>query len=247
MYRPCALFRRCVLSSLTIACALQASACSPSSNLDDSADDDTDNDADNDADNDNDNDNGDECVLPSEGELPNLTVPLEIHNASATTQFVIPYSPISCNYHNVTIVVGDKVVNWDRPSAYPYSCTGELCAWGCSDGGATGYAIAPGASVTIDWNGAYWARTPLSEACGEALACDSFPVTDCEIRMVPGDDQSYTARIYVTDECPDDQECEECTALVCDPFVYEPGPGMAKRTIEATAVWPDGVTLTIED
>lgn len=165
-----------------------------------------------------------------------------IRNDRDVVVYVVPYSSFGCNYGKVEIDIGGQPVLWDHSGTYAYDCSSNLCDWGCSDGGSMGWILNPGAEVQVEWNGAYWADAPLSEACAAGMNCLNDPGDTCEVRELV--DGEYLVRLNLSETCPVEDECMACTDGACEVFFYEPGPG--DESIEATAVFPAGVEIAVE-
>lgn len=185
------------------------------------------------------------CELPQNEELGDELATFTVRNDRDAAIYLLPYSSFGCNYSQVEIDVAGEPVLWAHAGTYPYNCSGNLCDYGCSNGGAMGLIINPGAEVQIEWNGALWSRTPLSEACREAADCaDNPPGETCEVRsQVVGE---YTVRVNLTDFCPLEDECMACTEGVCEVFFDDPFLGQVSESFELSASFPEGPEFVID-
>lgn len=185
------------------------------------------------------------CELPQNEELSGETATFNIRNDRDAAIYVLPYSSFICNYSQVEIDVGGEPVLWAHAGTYPYDCSANLCDYGCSNGGAMGLIINPGAEAQVEWNGALWSRTPLSEACQEAAACENNPPGEtCDVRSQV--DGEYTVRVNLTDFCPLEDECMACTDGVCEVFFDDPFLGQVSESFEAVATFPEGAEFVIQ-
>lgn len=185
----------------------------------------------------------DACELPQDEPLGDELATFTIRNERDAAVYVLPYSSFGCNYSQVEIDVGGEPVLWAHAGTYPYSCA-QLCGYGCSNGGAMGLIINPGAEAQVEWNGALWSRTPLSEACQEEAACpDNPPGETCDVRsQVEGE---YTVRVNLTDTCPIPDECMACVDGVCEVFFDDPFPGQISESFELSQAFPAGADFVI--
>ncbi|PRP90196.1 hypothetical protein ENSA5_67180 [Enhygromyxa salina] len=186
-----------------------------------------------------------ECELPDDATPSGETALITIRNERDAAIFVTPYSSFTCNYGKVEIDVGGEPVLWDHAGTYAFACSSDLCGWSCSDGGAAGFIINPGAEAQVEWNGALWTETALPEACeAEYDDCVNPPGDTCEVRtLVEGD---YTVRVNLSETCPVEDECMACTDGVCEVFFYEPSMGEISESFEVSATFPAGAEVTIE-
>ena len=186
---------------------------------------------------------GEACELPGDATPSGETALITIRNERDAAIFVMPYSSFTCNYGKVEIDVGGAPVLWDHAGTYAYACSADLCDWGCSDGGTTGFIINPGAEAQVEWNGALWTDTALSETCKAELGCVNDPGDTCEVRtLVEGD---YTVRVNLSATCPVEDECMACTDGVCEVFFYEPSAGEISESFEVSATFPAGAEVVI--
>lgn len=184
----------------------------------------------------------DVCELPANAS-PDAAVPISIRNDRDVAIYAMPYSSFGCNYAQVEIDIDGAPVLWHHAGTYAYDCSGELCGWGCSDGGAMGLIINPGETAELSWSGGYWASAALPEACMAELGCDNDPGDSCQALELVDPGTPYTVRVNLSETCPVDDECMACTEGVCEVFFYEPEPG--SETVEASASFPEGAALVV--
>jgi hypothetical protein len=184
------------------------------------------------------------CELPSDAPLGPDTATITIRNDSAVPAYVLPNSPFGCNYSQIQIEVDGQPVKWDHWGVYRLPC--DECEWGCSDGGANGLIVNPGASAEVVWNGGIWPSESLSPECVALGLCNGNPLTECEVRAnFTGE---YTAIVELAQDCPgDDQAACACAEDVCPLFVYEPGYFEVWQRFEASASFPAGAEIVITD
>lgn len=190
-----------------------------------------------------DSETGGVCEPPANA-TPDQTAVISIVNTRDVPIYVVPYSSFGCNYGKVEISVDDEPVLWQHDGTYAYDCSGSLCDYGCSDGGAMGLIINAGATAEVEWNGGVWTDTPLSDACRTEAGCVNDPGPSCSVlEIVEG---TYLARVNLTDTCPIEDECMACTDGVCEVFFYEPSAGDVTESFSASAVFPAGVEIVFE-
>ena len=194
-------------------------------------------------DTDTDTETGGECVLPQDDDSIHATATITIRNDASEPRYVLPKSQFNCNYPKLQIDIDGANVLWDHPGAYPQACNGDLCNWGCSDGGSMGLMINPGATATVEWNGAVWASEPVSEFCAD-LSCGGF-IEQCDARRAY-ESVDYVARVLLSEQCPNLPECEACDQDVCEIFVYEPSAIETWNSIEAAATFPAGAEIVLD-
>jgi hypothetical protein len=193
---------------------------------------------------------GEVCDPPVDDEPGPAMATITIRNDTEEPRFITPWSPFTCNYAKLEILIDGESVHWDHSRVFNYGC--DACGWGCSDGGDMGLIINPGATAEVLWNGAAWTMTDLSEACALEV-CEQDPhwrasnglPSECEV-LRNLDAVEYVARVQVYDACPLGAGGEACACDqdVCEVFFYEPGVG--DYTAEATATFPDGATIVLE-
>jgi len=188
---------------------------------------------------------GQACEIPANA-TPAAAVPIRVTNERDVAIYVLPYSSFGCNYGKVEIELGGEPVLWHHANTYAYDCSKELCGWGCSDGGAMGWIINPGATAELEWSGGVWLDTPLPQACKDELDCPNEPGDTCSALDLVVDGSEYLARINLSETCPDDSECMACTEGVCEVFFYEPMVGPETESFEASAAFPAGVDIVVE-
>jgi hypothetical protein len=184
------------------------------------------------------------CEPPENATPSGETATFTIRNDRDVAIYVLPYSSFGCNYGKVEIDIGGAPVLWDHAGTYAYDCSQpNLCDWGCSDGGAMGFIINPGATAQVEWGGAYWTDAPLSESCKAEMDCINDPGDTCEVRALV--DGEYTVRVNLSETCPVEDECMACTEGTCEVFFYEPGLGDTIESFETSAVFPAGLELVV--
>jgi hypothetical protein len=191
-----------------------------------------------------DSETGSACEPPADA-TPSETAMITIRNDRAEQIYVLPYSSFGCNYGQVEIEVDGAPVLWQHGGTYPFSCSSpDLCFYGCSDGGAMGLVINPGATAEIPWNGGVWTSTPMSQACIDAAGCVDGPALDsCDVlELVEGD---YLVRVNLTATCQVTDECMACTDGVCEVFWYEPSTSDVSESFEVTAAFPAGAQIVV--
>lgn len=189
-------------------------------------------------------DTGEICELPQDATPGTETAVFTIRNDRDVAIYVTPYSTFGCNYGKVEIDVGGEPVLWAHSGTAVLSCTEDaLCDWGCSEEGAMGLIINPGAVAQVEWTGSLWTEISLSlsEACNAELLCPVEPGFTCSVlELVEGE---YTARVNLSEVCPVEDECAACTEGVCEVFF---NGGIVSESFEATAVFPAGVEIVVD-
>lgn len=190
------------------------------------------------------------CVPPEDEELGGTTTVITIRNNTDTPRFLSPYAESMCDYDAVQLFVEGEKIHRDHEDVVVTRC--DQCDNSCSNGGAPGLIINPGAVAEIPWNGGFWTPTERSEAC-VVEACEELPgwdpngavQTPCSVLRSLEDGVEYTARIHVLDACPiGDADACACDKGVC--VFNEDEPSQGDSTVEATAAYPAGADIVLD-
>lgn len=177
---------------------------------------------------------GEICSVPEDEPLdPMATTTIVVRNDTATVQYLLPIF-LTCDSEILSLEVEDLSPQprfTDRPAL---ACRDEdgtvradaFCSYGCSDAAYPGTALAPGASLTIDWDGRAfsWVHLLGFPGCTPETVCGS---PDGSLSCLYGASLSagtpFTVAAHVTGTCPTPETPEACTcdAGTCPISVYD--------------------------
>ncbi len=204
-----------------------------------------------------------ECPVPfGDDPSPDAASEIVVRNDTDTVQYLLPIF-LGCDSELVSLAVdgfGPDRPFSNRPPAACRNDAGEVvpeafCSVGCSDGTYPGAALAPGAELSIPWDGTVWVWTDLvGPECTYETLCGPLGAGEpggvwCQIRraVVPG--TPITVRAEVTTACPTAETVPEacaCASGTCPIWVYDLDAPSAEQTISVDGVAGTDVEILIE-